>query len=87
MELIPIYDHVWSSDFSYLRVLTCANHQTARYLTKNPFERNLHITRLPIGEGIERSATGECVCPFRDLVVIVNNGNDNPDTWSNTNND
>lgn len=52
--------------------LTCVNHQTAEYLTKNPFLRHVHIIKFPKGLAPEeRSPSGECKCPFSDLVVVV----------------
>lgn len=71
MTFMPIGEFEWTNDYSYLRTLTCKNHPTARYLTKNPFFRSIGIIALPIDEGIERTPTGECTCPFKDLVVIV----------------
>lgn len=70
MPLVPVNEYEWDDDYSWLRTLTCKNHTTARYLTKNPFYRRLSLVKLPEGD-IERSNTGECVCPFSDLVVIV----------------
>jgi hypothetical protein len=70
MTLIKLGDWEWGDDYSYLRTLTCVNHPTARYLTKNPFFRSIGIITLPTDEGIERTATGECLCPFSDLRVI-----------------
>lgn len=69
MKLTPVSEYVWTEDYSFLRSLTCKNHQTARYLTKNPWFRSLHLIKPPEGD-IQRSETGECVCPFNDLMVI-----------------
>jgi hypothetical protein len=60
----------WTDDYSFMRSMTCINHPTARYLTKNPFWRSIHVVRLPEG-AIQRSFTGECICPITDLAVIV----------------
>lgn len=70
MKLIPIREYPWDDDYSYLRTLTCKNHPTAKYFTKNPFNRSIHPIALPEGD-IPRSATGECLCPFDDLAVVV----------------
>lgn len=70
MQLVPIHDFDWGSDLSTLKEMTCRNHTDARYLTKNPWLRQIHVTALPKGD-IERSQSGECVCPFSDLMVIV----------------
>lgn len=70
MTLIKIEDWEWGNDYSYMRTLTCVNHPTARYLTKNPFYRSIGVIALPIDDDIERTATGECICPFEDLRVI-----------------
>ena len=43
--------------------LTCKNHTGSRYLTKNPWERNLHLVET------DPTIGRECDCPFRDLVV------------------
>lgn len=65
MTLIPVLEYVWTDDMSFMRELTCIHHPTARYLTKNPFSRTLHVVNYPNG------MTGECTCPLRDLAVIV----------------
>lgn len=70
MTLVPIREFEWTNDYSFLRTLTCVNHQTARYYTKNPFFRSIHVVKLPEGN-IQRSYTGECICPANDLVVMV----------------
>lgn len=69
--LEPIAQFEWTDDYSYHRTLTCVNHPTARYLTKNPYDRHIHCIKLPEGN-IKRSQTGECLCPFDDLAVILN---------------
>ncbi|MFG3405629.1 hypothetical protein [Streptomyces sp. NPDC048142] len=69
-DLVPVGEFDWTDDYSYQRILTCKNHPTARYSTKNPWMRSLGVIRLPEGD-IPRTNTGECTCPFRDLVVIV----------------
>ena len=45
--------------------LTCKNHRGMEYLTKNPYQRTLHIVKVDpsVTEGLE------CPCPFADLVV------------------
>lgn len=70
MKLVPIKEFEWTEDYSFMRELTCKNHQTARYLTKNPWNRSVHIAKFPEGD-IERSRNGDCTCPFSDMVVIV----------------
>ena len=67
--------------------ITCKNHQYLRWHTKNPWERNLYF--LPPVSDPELNAwmrarrenpadfattTGECVCPFADLRVLVDVG-------------
>jgi hypothetical protein len=71
VKLVPVNEYKWDDDYSYLRKLTCKNHQTAEYLTKNPWQRGLHVIKVPTDAHIERSSTGECTCSFGDLVVIV----------------
>jgi hypothetical protein len=70
MTLIPINEFKWTDDYSYHRTLTCKNHPTARYSTKNPYDRNIHIITLPEGP-VERDASGDCKCKFTDLMVIA----------------
>lgn len=70
-QLVPIGLFPWSDDYSWSRMLTCLNHSTARYYTKNPFWRNLHLVKLPQDANIPRSGTGECTCPMEYLAVIV----------------
>lgn len=70
MKLTRIHDHEWTMDYSQMHSLTCINHPTARYLTKHPFHRGIHVIRLPEGD-IERDPyTGECTCPLSDLALI-----------------
>lgn len=69
MKLTPIREYNWDGDYSEMRTLTCINHQTAKYLTKNPWARGLHLINLPVGD-IPRTDSGECTCPLSDLVVI-----------------
>lgn len=68
MKLTPISEYEWGEDYS-LKTLTCVNHPTARYLTKNPFCRGIHVIRFPEGD-IPRSVTGECQCPLSALAVV-----------------
>jgi len=77
-NLVPIGEYWWDDDYSWHRVLTCKNHPTARYYTKNYWARNLHIIRLPAGD-IDRTSTGECICPDTDLVVIVGPNDKKPE--------
>lgn len=65
MKLIPVREFEWTDDYSFMRWMTCRNHPTARYLTKNPFYRSIHVLRFPV------DTDGECPCPFDDLAVIV----------------
>ncbi|KIQ62411.1 hypothetical protein TR51_25570 [Kitasatospora griseola] len=71
LTLIPVRNFEWTDDLSYMRTLTCKNHPTARYLTKNPFSRGLNLTKWPEDDDTPRTPIGECTCPFGDLVVIV----------------
>ena len=65
------------SDLSTMKELTCANHPTAEYLTKNPWVRGLHFIE-PAEEFARGGGTGpaglECPCPFSDLRVVVGSG-------------
>jgi hypothetical protein len=63
--LVPLHDFAWTDDYSFMRVLTCVNHPTAKYLTKNVFNRHLHVVDFP--EGMTR----ECPCPLDDLRVVA----------------
>jgi hypothetical protein len=66
----PTLKEEWK-DYSTMKTLTCRNHPTAEYLTKNPWLRSIHVIRLPESLGDkERTDTGECRCPFSDLVVV-----------------
>lgn len=68
MKLTRIGDFPWDDDFSTHRSLTCINHPTALYSTKNPYHRGIHFLRtaneFPYGT--------ECPCPFSDLAVLCN---------------
>jgi len=70
MPLVPVKEFRFPEPGPDMFALTCKNHPTAEYFTKNPYQRGLHVIKLPEGN-IERSATGECKCPFGDLVVKV----------------
>jgi len=58
--------------------LTCRNHPTARYVTKNPWTRGIHFVTPPAeaedpqwrAEHGSGPANLECDCPFADLVVV-----------------
>lgn len=54
------------SDLSTMKHLTCINHPTALYLTKNPWSRTLHWIRAS-----KEFPGSECPCPFEDLRVIT----------------
>lgn len=62
VEVTPVSEFRFPEPGSTMFKLTCRNHPTAKYLTKNPYERNLHLIESPEG-------FGECACPFKDLVV------------------
>lgn len=64
-KLVPIKEFEWTDDYSFHRTLTCKNHPTAKYFTKNPFFRSIHLIKIP------EDMTEECKCPFEDLVVVV----------------
>lgn len=68
VEVTPIRDFEFPSEreVGEMYSLTCRNHPTARYLTKNPYCRQLHFI-----EGPEGSPFKECACAFDDLVVLV----------------
>lgn len=68
MKQIPIKEFDWAGNGLKHQHLTCKHHPTARYLTKNPTMRLLHIVQFPDG------MAGECPCPYADLVVLVDTG-------------
>ena len=65
MKQIPVNEFAFPEPGSEHFKLTCKNHPTAEYSTKNPFLRNLHLLKFPDG------MHSECDCPFDDLVVLV----------------
>jgi len=70
-DWVPINEFEWPEPGGLFEV-TCKNHPTAEYLTKNPWSRSLHAVGMPTDEdmaGAPRSVTGECRCPFDHLVV------------------
>ncbi len=75
MKLIPIGEYSWGDDYS-MKTLTCINHQDARYTTKHPFSRTLHLLEIPLNLSSEERnpESGECLCPFKDLAVIEDEG-------------
>ena len=60
-------------DFSILKTLTCINHPTARYVTKNPHARTLHFVRPPEEAPVEGWPLSglECPCSLDDLRVVI----------------
>ena len=76
MELVSM-DRIGNwSDLSVMKEMTCKNHPTARYLTKNPSTRGLHFVTVS-DEGMRgefEDGKLECPCPFSDLMVIVGPG-------------
>lgn len=71
MTLVLIGEFEWG-EIGPTHELTCINHQDAVYMSKNPWHRGLHVIKLPEGlKPEERSMTGECKCPMRDLAVKV----------------
>jgi hypothetical protein len=65
-KFIPVREFAWGEP-SVLHAMTCKNHPTAAYLTKNPWERGIHFVK-----GADEFPYGvECPCPFDDLVVVV----------------
>lgn len=67
MSLVRFRDYPWGDDLSTMKEVTCVNHPTARYLTKNPAMRGLHFIEAPEGFGWGQ----ECPCPWDDLRVRV----------------
>ena len=83
MKLIPLNDpSIDWDDFSTMKEVTCVNHPTAQYLTKNPWHRGLHFiepcdeAKEPgwVGNGDGWPARLECPCPFSDLRVVLGSG-------------
>ena len=64
-QLIPVPEFDWTDDFSWLRMVTCVNHPSAIYLTKNPMHRTLHFIKPADG------MTGMCDCDNSELRVVV----------------
>lgn len=76
-QMIEMGDFAWTDDFSYHRTITCRNHPSAVYTTKNYFSRHLHCIQTPQSDDegdIKRTRTGECDCPVEDLVVAMAEG-------------
>lgn len=49
------------------RYMTCKNHPTALYLSKNPYQRSVHLIEMPVGFPFGE----DCPCPLSDLMAIV----------------
>ena len=69
--LVPAGTYEWGNDFSYHRVMTCRNHPTARYSSKNAWQRSIFISVKPVADGTPRSENGDCTCVIGDLLVMV----------------
>jgi hypothetical protein len=63
----PVHEFKFPEPGPDMFTLTCKNHPTARYLTKNPWQRGLHF--IQPAEGFRQNE--ECPCPFDDLVVVT----------------
>lgn len=70
--LIPVGEFEFPEPGSKMFDMTCKNHPTALYSTKNPYLRGLHFLKAADGFG----PISECPCPFSYLVVIVENDDD-----------
>lgn len=66
INYIPVGEFKWDEP-GPLHKLTCKNHPTAEYLSKNPWLRGIHVIKTPDGFGYFT----ECPCPFSDMVVVV----------------
>lgn len=66
-ELVQISAFTWTDDLSWLRELTCRNHPTAKYYTKNWWDRRLHLVEYPA----DMPPYTECPCPASDMVVVI----------------
>jgi len=64
LQVLDPTDPIWS-DLSTMKTLTCVNHPTAEYTTKNPWRRTLHLMKCPGGMDVE------CSCPFGDLRLVT----------------
>lgn len=64
---IPVGDFKFPAPGPKMFELTCKNHPTARYSTKNPYQRGLHFLQGADDVG----PLTECPCPFEDMVVLV----------------
>lgn len=54
-------------DRSWMKRLTCVNHQGMEYLTKNPWDRSIHITQ--VDPSVLAGGRTDCSCPFSDLRI------------------
>lgn len=76
---------MWEN-YADLKTITCVNHPTAYYLSKNPSTRSLHFIRWcdeapfttksdpTVDERVAAHgllASYECPCPYSDLRVVV----------------
>lgn len=64
MARIPVTEFKFPQPGPDMFRLTCKNHAEMEYLTKNPYQRGLHLVK----------GWPECPCPFADLVVLVDDG-------------
>src|SRR5690242_1847625 len=68
-NLVPIDKFKWTDDYSYHRHITCVNHQTLRWSTKNWWARSVFFHGNVNDTGAPR--VRECECPAEDLRVVV----------------
>lgn len=61
-DLCTVKDFTWTDDYSFHRWLTCVNHPKARFSTKNPWDRSVHV---------QNDVGHACQCGIEDLRVIV----------------
>jgi hypothetical protein len=66
-KLVLLTEVDWSS--SKQKHLTCIHHTWVRYVTKNPWDRGMHLVQGP--HGINAIIDPECECRFDDLRVVL----------------
>jgi len=72
VKLVPVYEFKFPEPGPEHFSITCKNHTFLRWITKNPYQRNIHY--LGLADGTKENGFWmwqECACPFGDLVVIT----------------
>jgi len=68
IKFVPVAEFAWTDDRSWHRTVTCMNHPSAKYYTKNFYYQGLHFIATPNGFPLGK----ECDCSVASFAVVCN---------------